>query len=71
MVNITVKSSVKKRTPKLGDPISNSIQIVHLEHWKRLSVKFSIVEMQLLLKDLEGDSGMHEGYVEMRNKLAN
>ena len=53
------------------NPASNDIQIVPLEHWKRLPVKFLIVEMQLLLKDLEGDSGMHEGYVEMRNKLAN
>lgn len=57
----------------LRNPESNDIQIVPLEHWKEksLTVKFLVVEMQLLLKDLEGDSGMHEGYVEMRNKLAN
>ena len=50
---------------------SNDFQIVPLEHWKRLPVKFLVVEMQLLLKDLEGDASMHEDYVEMRNKLAN
>jgi hypothetical protein len=55
----------------LRNPTSNDIQIVPLEHWKRLPVKFLIVEMQLLLKTLEGDSGMHEDYVKMRNKLAN
>ena len=60
----------------LRNPESNDIQIVPLEHWKSLPViflpvKFLVVEMQLLLKDLEGDSSMHEGYVEMRNKLAN
>ncbi len=55
----------------LRDPISNSIQIVPLQHWRHLPVKFLIVEMQFLLKDLEGDTSMHEDYVEMRNKLAN
>jgi hypothetical protein len=55
----------------LRNPTSNDIQIVPLEHWKRLPVKFLIVEMQLLLKALEGDRDMHEGYVAMRNKLAN
>ncbi len=55
----------------LRNPESNDIQIVPLEHWKRLPVKFLIVEMQLLLKELKGDASMHEDYVEMRNKLAN
>ncbi len=50
------------------------------EHWKRGSicinrvehaVKFLVVEIQLLLQGLEGDNGMHDDYVEMRNKLAN
>ena len=57
----------------LRNPESNDIQIVPLEHWKEksLTVKFLVVEMQLLLKKLKGDTSMHEDYVEMRNKLAN
>ena len=55
----------------LRNPESNDIQIVPLEHWNSLPVKFLVVEMQLLLKKLEGDTSMHEDYVEMRNKLAN
>jgi hypothetical protein len=47
------------------------MQIVPLEHWSELPVKFLVVEIQLLLKGLGGDTGMHENYVEMRNKLAN
>lgn len=55
----------------LRDPISNDIQIVPIDLWKSLPVKHLIVEMQLLLQELQGDTSMHEDYVEMRNKLAN
>jgi hypothetical protein len=54
----------------LRNPTSNDIQIVPIDLWKGLPVKNLIVEMQLLLKELEGDTSMHEDYVEMRNKLA-
>ena len=53
------------------NPTSHNIEIAPLEQWQRAAVKFLIVEMQLLLEGLEGDTTMHDGYVAMRNKLAN
>jgi hypothetical protein len=46
---------------------------VPLLHQKdpKISVKFLVVEIQLLLKGLKGNDSMHEKYVDMRNKLAN
>jgi hypothetical protein len=52
------------------DKRSQSVRIVPLLHHSVLT-KFLVVEIQLLLKGLEGDEHMHENYVGMRNKLAN
>ena len=52
--------------------MSQAVSIVPLlSQTKDLPVKFLVVEIQLLLEGLKGDGGMHEKYVEMRNKLAN
>ena len=52
--------------------MSQEVSIVPLlRQTKDLSVKFLVVEIQLQLEELKGDGGMHEKYVEMRNKLAN
>ncbi len=54
------------------DPLTQAVSIVPLlRQTEDVSVKFLVVEIQLLLDGLKGDGGMHEKYVEMRNKLAN
>ena len=47
------------------------MKIAALEQWQRAAVKLPMVEMQLLLEGLEGETTMHDGYVAMRNKKAN
>ena len=51
--------------------MSQVVSILPILHQKELPVKFLVVEIQLVLDWLKGDSDMHEKYVEMRNKLAN
>ena len=52
--------------------MTQAVSIVPLlRQTEDVSVKFLVVEIQLLLDGLKGDGGMHEKYVEMRNKLAN
>jgi hypothetical protein len=56
--------------------LSQVFSVAPLLHQKDLPhtvqhVKFLVVEIKLLLEEMKSDGGMHDEYVEMRNKMGN